>query len=265
MMICPICQLRLSKVNKQWSCAKGHCFDQAKEGYTNLLAVQHKNSKQPGDSKAMLQARQHFLNQGHFNFLADAINQLLSLHQAKCILDLGCGEGYYTAAIRQEQAQADAVIGVDIAKDGIRMAAKRHKSCQFFVASNHRLPIADTSIDFIVRVFAPSDNQELLRISHNHSFLLKVVPGARHLQQLRRLIYKELQAHQEQAEELAGWRLTEQQKISQLAILNQEDMSALTKMTPFAWKNTKLLEQQQLAQSQFEIDFEFVLQLYQRG
>lgn len=264
MIICPICQSALSLQNKQWSCDKGHCFDQAKEGYTNLLAVQHKHSKQPGDSKTMLQARQHFLNQGHFAFLATAINKMLSQHSAQNIVDLGCGEGYYTQTISKQQSNANSVIGIDIAKDGIRMAAKRCKQAQFFVASNHRLPIADNSIDFTVRVFAPSDNQELLRISKPKAYLLKVVPGAMHLSKLRTLLYKDLQAHSEQAEDMPGWQLLEQQKIAQLATLNRPDMNALCMMTPFAWKKNKELEQHLKSQDDFEMNFEFVLQVYQR-
>ncbi|MEE1674895.1 methyltransferase domain-containing protein [Agarivorans aestuarii] len=264
MIICPICQHSLSLQDKQWSCDNGHCFDQAKECYTNLLAVQHKHSKQPGDSKAMLQARQNFLNQGHFEFLANAINQVISQYSVQSIVDLGCGEGYYTQAIQRQQSNANPVIGIDIAKDGIRMAAKRCKQAQFFVASNHRLPIADNSIDFTVRVFAPSDNQELLRISKAKSYLLKVVPGAMHLSKLRTLLYKDLQAHSEQAEVMDGWHLLEQQKIAQTSRLNRADMNALCMMTPFAWKKNKELEQHLELSDKFEMDFEFVLQLYQR-
>ncbi|GDY25450.1 23S rRNA (guanine(745)-N(1))-methyltransferase [Agarivorans sp. Toyoura001] len=264
MIICPICQAILSKQHKQWSCENGHCFDQAKEGYTNLLAVQHKHSKQPGDSKAMLQARQHFLNQGHFAFLAKAINQALTPFSVQHILDIGCGEGYYTDALCQGQKQAESVTGIDIAKDGIRMAAKRCQQAQFFVASNHRLPIADNSVDCVMRVFAPSDEQELLRVSKPGAYLLKVVPGAQHLSKLRQLLYKELQAHSEQAETMQGWRLVEQKKIAEEAVLNRQDMEALCMMTPFAWKKNQQLEQQLAAQSEFEMNFEFVLQIYQR-
>ncbi|MGY5450033.1 23S rRNA (guanine(745)-N(1))-methyltransferase [Agarivorans sp. MS3-6] len=265
MIICPICQASLSKQNKQWFCDNGHCFDQAKEGYTNLLAVQHKHSKQPGDSKAMLQARQQFLNQGHFAFLASAINQTLNRYQASKILDIGCGEGYYTESIQHHQVQAESVIGIDIAKDGVRMAAKRCKQAQFFVASNHRLPIADASVDWIVKVFAPSNNQELLRVSQANAYLLKVVPGANHLSHLRKLLYKEVQSHREDAEEMEGWQLVEQQKINQLSVLNQQDMNALCMMTPFAWKKNQQLAEHLSTQQQFEMDFEFVLQLYQRN
>jgi 23S rRNA (guanine745-N1)-methyltransferase len=61
--LCPICQdsLNLTENKKSYCCAKNHHFDVAKEGYLNLLPAQHKKSKEPGDSKAMMQARRNFL------------------------------------------------------------------------------------------------------------------------------------------------------------------------------------------------------------
>ncbi len=213
----------------------------------------------------MLQARRAFLNQGHFAFLADAITQLLSPLPIKQLLDIGCGEGYYTERLSQQLSQVNSIYGVDIAKDGIKMAAKRSKQIQFFVASNHRLPLAKQSIDAVVRIFAPSDDQELLRVSSPGAYLLKVVPGAKHLWQLRQHLYKELQEHSEQAEIMTSWQLVSQQKISKQVKLNQQEMQALAAMTPFAWKKNQQLEQLLISQAEFDMGFEFVLQLYKRA
>ena len=54
--ICPICKKSLRLNNKSYRCESNHSFDQAKEGYVNLLPVQHKHSKDPGDKKAMVNA-----------------------------------------------------------------------------------------------------------------------------------------------------------------------------------------------------------------
>lgn len=265
MIICPICRTTLNKQQKQWSCQNGHSFDQAKEGYTNLLVVQHKHSKNPGDSKEMMQARQQFLSQGHYAFLSQAINQQVADCDPKHVLDIGCGEGYYTQALQQRLAQSAAIYGIDISKDAVRMAAKRCKESQFFVASNHRLPISDAGIDVVTRVFAPSDEHELLRVTKPGSHLLKVVPGSHHLSSLRALLYEDVQLHNEDAEEMDGWRLVEQQKLSQSKTLNHQDMSALVLMTPFAWKKNQQLQTHLAEREEFEVNFEFVLQLYRRA
>ena len=49
----------LQREGNTWACAQGHSFDVAKQGYVNLLPVQNKRSRDPGDSKAIVTARQH--------------------------------------------------------------------------------------------------------------------------------------------------------------------------------------------------------------
>lgn len=72
----------------------------AKEGYVNLLPVQHKRSRDPGDSAEMMQARRAFLDAGHYLPLRETVAQMLDdmlPDSASAMLDIGCGEGYYTA------------------------------------------------------------------------------------------------------------------------------------------------------------------------
>lgn len=54
----------------------GHRFDRARQGYLNLLPVQHKNSRDPGDNLAMVEARRDFLNAGHYAPVAKRLAEL---------------------------------------------------------------------------------------------------------------------------------------------------------------------------------------------
>ncbi len=86
-------------VKNSYICPQRHQFDMAKEGYVNLLPVQHKRSRDPGDSAEMMQARRAFLDAGHYQPLRDAIVAQLREwldEKATAVLDIGCGEGYYT-------------------------------------------------------------------------------------------------------------------------------------------------------------------------
>ena len=65
MLICPLCSAPLSAVDNGAACPANHRFDRARQGYLNLLPVQHKNSRDPGDNQAMVEARRHFLDAGH--------------------------------------------------------------------------------------------------------------------------------------------------------------------------------------------------------
>ena len=49
MLACPICSEPLNAVDNGVACPAGHRFDRARQGYLNLLPVQHKNSRDPGD------------------------------------------------------------------------------------------------------------------------------------------------------------------------------------------------------------------------
>ena len=114
--ICPLCRSELVQDGKQWRCGQNHSFDQAKEGYVNLLPVQKKNSRDPGDNKQMMQARRAFLNAGYYQALSDRVNELAQEYgkgQPE-ILDLGCGEGYYSE--RLQQAVGGELYGLDISR-----------------------------------------------------------------------------------------------------------------------------------------------------
>lgn len=51
---CPLCHASLTHTENSFICPQGHTFDKAKEGYVNLLPVQHKRSRDPGDSAEMM-------------------------------------------------------------------------------------------------------------------------------------------------------------------------------------------------------------------
>ena len=65
--LCPLCTQALSREFSSYRCDNNHCFDQAKEGYVNLLPVQHKHSKAPGDNKSMVNARRAFLDKEYYS------------------------------------------------------------------------------------------------------------------------------------------------------------------------------------------------------
>ena len=77
-LACPIDGLQLEPHEKQLVCENGHVFDIARQGYVNLLPVQHKRTKHPGDSKAMVLARTQFLNSGIYKHIAKKLTELVS-------------------------------------------------------------------------------------------------------------------------------------------------------------------------------------------
>lgn len=165
LFICPLCGEKLTRRENSYFCPNGHCHDVAREGYTYLLPVNQKHSKAPGDDKAMAAARSAFLSKEYYAPLRDTLCQLaVSLTgDTPAVLDSGCGEGYYTAAIYRalrDAGKTPRMAGTDISKFILRLAAKREKGVEFAVASSYHLPVADESIDLLLNCFPrwPSRN-----------------------------------------------------------------------------------------------------------
>lgn len=266
---CPLCHLPLLAVDKEWRCENNHQFDNAKEGYVNLLPVQHKRSKEPGDSAEMMLSRRTFLEGGHYQPLRDRLVSLLADKlgdREGAILDIGCGEGYYTSALAQglNTSGSMQVYGLDVAKVAIRYAAKRYPGVQFCVASSHRLPFADASLDAIVRIYAPCKAEELHRVLKPAGWVLTVAPGPRHLYQIKACIYSDVQLHSDVAEELAGFDCISSESLSYMMTLNGQQAFDLLQMTPFAWRATQALMQDLSQRPEFGCETDFVIRLFRR-
>ena len=198
---CPLCQQALSKTDKVWRCELNHCFDIAKQGYTNLLPVQNKKSLSPGDDNDMVVARNRFLNAGYYQILSDQINQqiiefLQQQQQTSCnIIDAGCGEGYYTTRLAETlnvQGIENHTIGTDISKHAVLAAAKRTKTVDWFVANSNHIPVADHGADILLSLFAPLISAEFHRCLKHSGLLVIATTGQQHLIELREIIYDEV-------------------------------------------------------------------------
>ncbi|WP_064602439.1 23S rRNA (guanine(745)-N(1))-methyltransferase [Photobacterium sp. J15] len=267
---CPLCHSALVLQSNTWRCENNHQFDQAKEGYVNLMPAHHKSSKNPGDNKEMMQARRLFLNTEHYQPLREAVIKQLAEHlpaQSRHLLDIGCGEGYYTSDFTQlNQAHPKlSVYGLDISKVAVRYAAKRYPDCHFCVGSSHRLPFADGLLDGVVRIYAPCKDSELRRAIKNDGILVTVTPAARHLYQLKELIYDGVRLHDMTAEEIDGFELIADQQLHYNMTLSGEEATALMQMTPFAWKTSQEVWQQLAHTSDFLCEADFSVRVYRRS
>ncbi len=263
---CPQCKEPLTVNQQGFSCANRHQFDRAKEGYVNLLPVQNKGSKIPGDSPEMVISRRDFLATNAYGFLQQAVAVTLKnqLGNAATIIDAGCGEGYYTKALA-EQLPEGQVYGVDIAKTAVRYAAKRSKSnkaLHFCVASNINLPFADNFADLICKIFAPVEVKEIGRVLKPNGIFMTVVPGPKHLFELKQVIYELPKEHEPEVCP-DGFELVNTQPLTQTQVLNKAiDIANLCQMTPFAWKLAEQKKQQLIEAGEMPVTFDFVVNVY---
>lgn len=265
---CPLCHARLTRTEKSFTCPEGHQFDMAKEGYVNLLPVQHKRSRDPGDSAEMMQARRAFLDAGHYLPLRERVSQLLAetfRPGTGALLDIGCGEGYYTNAFASVAGEKGAqTYGLDVSKVAIRAAAKRYSSATFCVASSHRLPFEDGSMEAVVRIYAPCKAEELARVVKPGGRVITVTPGPRHLMELKGLIYDEVRLHAPHSEMLAGFVLQQEKTVAYEMCLTGDEAVALLQMTPFAWRAKPEVWETLAKQTAFRCQTDFSIHCWQR-
>lgn len=262
--LCPLCQESLTLADKTYVCTNNHSFDQAKQGYVNLLPVQFKHSKAPGDNKEMVIARRAFLDKGFYQPLVD---KMLSLYKqygqsSSPLLDAGCGEGFYT---HQHKTNENDVYGVDIAKETIKIAAKRYKDCHFSVGTLSKLSFQDSYFGWLISVYAPILENEFTRVLQKDGYLLTVTPAEQHLFELKELIYNQANKHDISKAPISHLTLVEEQKLNySMEFEHSGDVLNLLAMTPFAFKASKELREKIRVMNEFTCQADFILRLYKK-
>ena len=229
MLICPVCGENLIRAERTQKCPNGHSFDIAKEGYVNLLLTSKKGDSM-GDDRISARKRRDFLNCGYYSPLKDALVSLFA-DKSGTLLDICCGEGYYTSALAENENLR--VYGFDLSREMVRLAAKRGKA-EFFVANMASIPVSDSSFDYAVHLFAPFNEKEFARILKSGGRLYTVVPGSHHLFGLKEKIYDEPYLNDEKLPETEILKLVSRRKISaEIELKTAEDIEAVFRMTPY--------------------------------
>ena len=260
---CPVCKGALTKEAGAYKCPWNHSFDIAKEGYVNLL-ISGKGSSNSGDDKQMVVSRTNFLDKGFYSPLREKVCEIIKSFCIEDIslLDSGCGEGYYTS----EYAKlCDTCVGIDISKNAVKSASKRCKEATFAVASVYHLPIMEESIDVIVNCFSPNACDEFSRVLKKDGYLIYVVPGAKHLWELKGILYDSPYENEEKTEEYDGFELYETHRVStRFSLSGNDEIMSLYHMTPYTWTTPKDGAERLSRLSMLDVSAEFKIYIYKR-
>lgn len=189
LLACPQCAVPdapLAIIDTGMRCAAGHNFDVPKAGYIPLLGGAGITTNP--DDAAMIAARTRVLESGAYEPIAAALVAALprNLHapeQSPAIVDVGAGEGYYTAAIAQA-ALAARVIGTDLSKPGLKALRKLDVALPVLANAWARWPLRTGAIDVVTTVFAPRNPAETARVLRPGGLLLVITPEPGHLANL---------------------------------------------------------------------------------
>ena len=273
-VLCPVCQTPITTTEDGGVCRKGHRFDRARSGYMHLLPANRKHAKNPGDDKLMVDARRKFLDKGYYRPLADTVIRLAGEwlanlpHQTPCVLDAGCGEGYYTTllydALCQRGLEPD-ILGVDISKLALDKAAKRQKAIFYVVASVFHLPVPDACCDLLCSLFSPYCSEEYQRVIRPGGAMLLVIPGENHLWELKQAIYERPYKNQVKPFALEGFTLLDHMQVHDTIYLAEHnDIENLFKMTPYYYKTSEQDQARLLGRGELTTQIEFEVLLYRK-
>lgn len=211
----------------------------------------------------MLQARRKFLSKGYYVPLVKALCSIIQSHKTSQDLtfyDAGCGEGYYLHQITEnifDGVKRIVGFGSDIAKIAIQMAAKSYSQLEFCVASSYHLPVEEHSIDVVLQIFAPASHSEIVRILKPGGLLLKVNPGANHLNEFKACVYEQVVEHILPVQDINLLKQLDRQAVQfGMTFAEPEDVLDLLKMTPFYWAASEQAQQAILALQHVTADFD---------
>lgn len=233
---CPICQENLALIESSLKCYNRHSFDLAKFGYVNL-APQIKQSA--NYDKENFQNRQQILEAGFYHAILDAVSDLLaSSKTTTTILDIGCGEGFYSRKL-QENHSEKTFYAFDISKDSVQIAAKSEPNwaVNWFVGDLARLPIKDTSMDILLDIFSPANYGEFRRVLSKDGILIKVIPTKNHLKEIRQKVQDQLTNKNYSNQEIKNhfqehFTILSSQTASLTKTITTVQLQALLSMTP---------------------------------
>ena len=233
---CPICQENLTLLETSLKCCNRHSFDLAKFGYVNLVP-QIKQSV--NYDKENFQNRQQILEAGFYQAILEVVSDLLSNSKnAKTILDIGCGEGFYSRKL-QERHPDKTFYAFDISKDSVQIAAKSEPNwaVNWFVGDLARLPIKDASMDILLDIFSPANYGEFRRVLSKDGILIKVIPTKNHLKEIRQKVQDQLTNKDYSNQDIKNhfqehFTILSSQTASLTKTITAEQLQALLSMTP---------------------------------
>lgn len=235
---CPLCKKALL-MNDSGSlvCENRHCFDISSKGYVNLLTKQIQTKY----SKELFESRRAVFADAFYETVSDNIIDIISkytvLKQKICVLDVGCGEGYYALALSEHFEDRAVIAALDISKDAIAIAAFGGNDVSWMIADLTNIPLKDNSADVILNIFTPASYTDFMRVMADDGIVIKAVPGEKYLYELREKALKQLKNKEYSSKQVADYfeeyfDITEQRQVFKTFPVTKSQLNNFIKMTP---------------------------------
>ncbi|MEN2666918.1 putative RNA methyltransferase [Listeria aquatica] len=238
---CPICTSGVTfRAPRSLVCSQNHSFDLAKPGYLFLLRHAAKPTKY---DQLLFEARKRFIMTGFFQETMEAVlAQVEALEKKELVLfDAGSGEGSHLSYLTEQLGKkVSLAFGFDLAKEGIRQAARDFSGITWGVADLANCPLQTGRVDVILNMLSPASYDEFSRLLSREGLLIKVIPEADYLQELRRFFYQD--ERQTYSNEAVANRFYEhfdvvyEKRITKQKTLQKDEQMDLLAMTPLGFQ-----------------------------
>lgn len=233
---CPVCQAPFSSAeNHQVICLNAHRFDLSKKGTLHLLLKTVRSEY----TRDMLLSRQRIAQSGFWFPLLEKIQSVIKRPEGT-LLDVGCGEGAQSAYLKQKGVSGT-IVGFDISKEGINLAAGSHDDLFFVVADLAQSPFASDQYDTILNILSPSNYSEFKRLLKKEGQVIKVVPNPDYLKELRELKEEKEDENENYSNEQVVQKFEEHFEVvnkipvTYKVLLPKDLVSDFINMTPLGW------------------------------
>lgn len=266
-LTCPVCGGGLFRDGGSVRCPARHSFDLSSKGTLNLSPAA---GSRHGDDAGMIAARRRFLSAGYYAPLSDALADEVGrrLPDGGILLDAGCGEGYYTAAVANRLPSAR-LIGLDLSPEAIRACAGRDEARKGRIfpltAGVYRLPLSDGSIDGVISAFSPYAGEEFRRVLNRGGYLFRAIPDRRHLFALKEILYDKPYENEVTDFETEGFDFLGVKEVKTTFVLKTpSEIADLFLMTPYSYRTPPAGKARLAALPSLTVRAEFLLLTYRR-
>lgn len=240
---CIHCHEPLALKDSTLICVNHHQFDSARQGYYFLSKVSLASTKY--DKQLFLARRNLIIQTPFYQQLHQVLVELIEKHQptAKVIVDAGSGEDSHLFTIGQRLLDKVALVGVDLAKDGVMLSTDYNEQMLSLVSDLANLPFSNQSVDVILNILSPSNYQEFKRVLKSTGMMIKVIPNRDYLAEVRTELAHFGIAQQENFDNhnvsqvfMKHFTKSEQLRVVDKVELTLAQKQSLVQMTPLCWR-----------------------------
>lgn len=156
------------------------------------------NTRNTNYGKDLFVSRKEIFRLGYYeavsNLLINITKELILNKSNVNILDVGCGEGYYTYRMGQDHDLLEKCnfFALDLSKEGINLATQYSIPAIWCVADLVKMPFRSATMDMILDILTPANYHEFNRVLRKNGYIVKVIPGNDYLREIRELVSSKL-------------------------------------------------------------------------